>query len=88
MKRKKKSIFEDFGVLILFMPSPSCLQDSTDHLCHVNLSVKQSEALHDIVLTFTLYLYSLRPPTPPIEAILLYERNQLKRHVILCFRLP
>ncbi len=30
----------------------------------------------------------LRPPTHPFEAILLYDRNQLIRHVILCFRLP
>ena len=30
----------------------------------------------------------LRPPAHPFEAILLYDRNQLKRHVILCFRLP
>ncbi len=31
---------------------------------------------------------SLRPPAAPFEAILLYDRNQLKRHLIICFRLP
>ena len=30
----------------------------------------------------------LRPPTPPFVAILLYNRNEVKRHVILCFRIP
>ena len=29
----------------------------------------------------------LRPPAHPFEAILLYDRNQLKTHYILCFRL-
>ncbi len=31
---------------------------------------------------------TLRPPAHPFEAILLYDRNQLKLHVILSFRLP
>ncbi len=31
---------------------------------------------------------NLRPPAHNFEAILLYDRNQLKRHVALCFRLP
>ncbi len=29
----------------------------------------------------------LDPPSHPFEAILLYDRNKLKGHVILCFRL-
>ena len=31
---------------------------------------------------------ALRPPAHPSEAILLYDRNQLKFYVILSFRLP
>ncbi len=45
--------------------------------------------MHILSLINPMYrpIYTLRPPTPPFEAIL-HDRNQLKRHVILCFRPP
>ncbi len=42
----------------------------------------------DIYLNRITMELSLRPPAHPFEAILLYDRNQLKLHVILSFRLP